>query len=864
MENEKIIEELNSRFAEPIPEFYKRHIIFWNDEDGEFADQIEGLALANAKVIVLTGRNMFAVKKQLIVDDRTSHFLVYRPFPLQYDDNWLLNIELYSGVFLADLTSGYMDEMHLHQTPALRKCVKSLHKFFSAKDRRKKITTLIEKKEIATPTGLHLGVMAAICNLKDMHPDSILREVLSHGLHKDTNAIYSDFVHFEVENVFLAMVGQTVGYYETDLDLGRLATHILLTATTKTLSQEFLVGLDSFISIPHQSHCYDFTSAWLYGTEKDTLYDIVRTVEAELQLPKRFQALSVLDLADTETFPCINESILIQIMNDIKNQLIDIDLIVSMVEKRRTMAWADKVGDYFEGILQVAYMQNFYKQYASSFTEVEARKVWQLYTEQYYKMDTYYRLYHLAFAKSLKVSTPALDDLLKQVTDVVEGMYTNWFLGKLGANWSNASDDELETFGEIQEVPKQQDFYSSQVAFSDNRVFVIVSDALRYEVAVSLSEQLKRETQAKVDLQNRQAMFPTITKFGMAALLPHNELTAELRNDKLTVLIDGGLTESNYRDKILKSHNAKSVAVKYNDIVAMKRAERSEIVKGKTVVYIYHDTIDEASHSSDTAVFLACEEAIAEIKNMIRIIVNDFGGTHVMITADHGFLYNYSPLQEMDKADKSSFQNQVAEYGRRYAILKPGANPEYLLPVKFMNGAFQGFAPRENIRLKMNGGGLNFVHGGVSLQEMVIPVIAYRHLRNTTKEYLRNKQKYDTKPVVLNLLSASRKISNMVFSLNFYQTEAVSDNREMATYLLYFVDADGTQVSDTQKIIADRANKNGQERTFRQVFHLKALKYSNTETYYLMIVDENGTLLPQREEFTIDIAFAVEEFNFFD
>lgn len=61
------------------------------------------------------------------------------------------------------------------------------------------------------------------------------------------------------------------------------------------------------------------------------------------------------------------------------------------------------------------------------------------------------------------------------------------------------------------------------------------------------------------------------------------------------------------------------------------------------------------------------------------------------------------------------------------------------------------------------------MHGGISLQEMVVPVIEYHYLRNDSMEYKRNKQKYDTKPVTVNLLSANRKISNMIFSLNFYQ-----------------------------------------------------------------------------------------------
>ena len=158
---------------------------------------------------------------------------------------------------------------------------------------------------------------------------------------------------------------------------------------------------------------------------------------------------------------------------------------------------------------------------------------------------------------------------------------------------------------------------------------------------------------------------------------------------------------------------------------------------------------------------------------------------------------------------------------------------------------------------------MNFVHGGISLQEMVVPVIEYRFLRNSSKEYQENRKKYDTKPVPVNLLSSSRKISNMIFSLNFHQTEAVGYNREAATYQLYFTDSNGKQISDVQKIIADKTSDNGQDRVFRCSFNLKSLKYSNTENYYLVIADEAGTQMPQREQFQIDIAFAVDEFDFF-
>ena len=381
-----------------------------------------------------------------------------------------------------------------------------------------------------------------------------------------------------------------------------------------------------------------------------------------------------------------------------------------------------------------------------------------------------------------------------------------------------------------------------------------------------MAAQLRRETQSKVELNSCQAIFPTVTKFGMAALLPHRELAAvEKSSGLLSVLVDGQTADAGNRDKILKLANKASVALKYDNIIGLKRAERQALVKGMEVVYIYHDKVDIASHTSDSAVFPACDEAISDIKNLVRIIVNEFGGTNIIITADHGFLYTYSPLSEDDKVDKTTPSEQDVEIDRRYLITRKGANPEYLLPVKFLDGQsdFNAFAPRGNVRIKKKGGGLNFVHGGISLQEMVVPIVEYQHLRTATKAYQRNRDKIDTKPVTLNLLSASKKISNMIFSLSFYQKEPVGDNREQATYLIYFTDSNGKQISDTCKIIADKTSENGQDRTFRCSFNLRSQEYSSQESYYLVIADESGLQMPVREEFQIDIAFAVDEFNFF-
>lgn len=103
----------------------------------------------------------------------------------------------------------------------------------------------------------------------------------------------------------------------------------------------------------------------------------------------------------------------------------------------------------------------------------------------------------------------------------------------------------------------------------------------------------------------------------------------------------------------------------------------------------------------------------------------------------------------------------------------------------------------------------------------------------------------------------------MIFNLSFYQKEAVKDSYVPCTYNVYITDANGNEVSDIQKIIADKTSTVPKDREFKCTFNLKSQQFSNTETYYLVIVDEEGKKVPIKEEVQIDIAMAIGDFDFF-
>ena len=235
----------------------------------------------------MTGTNNFAVKKLLAVDDTTNNYLVYCPlFYEKPEDNWLLDIEMYSEEFRADLISIWMDELGIPSTPAMRKQVKDYRKYFNAKTRRDKIAS--QSKAPTVPVQLHMAVMGALGGLKDVSPAAIMKEVLKAGMDINTNYLYREFVNYGADKAFWSMVKQGSGYEAEQPDIAMLATHMLLTATTRTMRLEYLAGLDSFISSPHQAFCFDFISDWLHAEDQEQLIEIAKSVEDELKLPQRF------------------------------------------------------------------------------------------------------------------------------------------------------------------------------------------------------------------------------------------------------------------------------------------------------------------------------------------------------------------------------------------------------------------------------------------------------------------------------------------------------------------------------------------------------------------------------------------------
>jgi uncharacterized protein (TIGR02687 family) len=857
MLSESIQIRLAERFAAPLPDFHDRRIVFWHDEDGEFATLADELALPNVSVLKLTGKNNFAVKKLLTEDDLKGNYLVYNPLAYtKTQDNWLLDIELYSEEFRADLVSMQMEELRAKPSPDMSKTVKLYARFLENKERKSKL-----QKNYQTPLQLHIDILAILCGLNGGSAQDVIIAVLEAGLDKKSNAALENIRRFGNLEAFWKLVQKYTGYVDDDKKpLNLFASHVLVTALSQTMPSAALKGLERFVSDSCKTYCYSIVYDWVHQDNVDGLYRICRQIERELQLANRFDGLETKVLLTSDVFPAINESILKRFFAEIGEQVIKPDILLKIVENRRTAVWHKRTAGYFDCLYHVARMQEFYLEHVEGFHIVEPKALWEMYCKDGYRMDACYRHFHHAFGNMLTNSNHLLEDGIKKTAETVEGLYHNWYLKELTAVWTNTIADDMAKLGYVSEVPRQREFYNRYNLGKGSRAFVIISDALRYEVASELTESLNRTSRGKAELESMQAIFPTTTRFGMAALLPGQELSTVCKNNGIEVFIDNkGTDDTVKREVILQATNPASVAVSYKDLLRMKQQERRDLTTGKDVIYIYHNTIDAIGDkaATETKVFEACAAAVQELTNIVRVIVNELSGTNIFITADHGFLYTYNPLNESQKISSQSFAGEVYEVGRRYALVEPTTDADLLLPVNTSRGIqgvpMKGYAPRETIRIRKPGGGENYVHGGVSLQEMVVPVVVYKNIRASQKRYV------EVKNPGLALLSESRKVSNLIFSLDFLQKSPIGDKVQPCTYDLYFTTEDGVSISDRKTVIANRADSSASERVFRMRFNLKSMTYDRNKVYRLVIASESD--VPEEIEFYIDIAFA-DDFGF--
>lgn len=831
---------LNTRFRAPLKEYYRRRIIVWRDEAGEFAETVAGMQLENARILTMKSDAMFELRRQIEVDYADENLLIYCPMVFERpQDNWLLDVFLYSEEFRADYWSLLFSELNIENARPTREYAKTITAFFSSKDRRARLRAL--RSRYANECELQTGVLCVLSGSREYSIEAVVRRVLSIPFEEENSAL-SSMAKFLGEDAFWRVCTEQYGFCGGQ-NTAQLACYLLATAALNGTDGEALSGLPADAS--HALEAYGFFESWLRA-DREGLLALCLRVEERFSVEALLGQMKHESLLHMNVFPAADRLLLEKALTDFAQGRFNLDEAQILLRARQDSPWAAEVAPYYDALRALIELQRFALVWRNGFHYTSEREIWSAYTQELYFMDRYYRSFCRAHDQALALGVLTLEDSLKSAADAVERLYRNAFLDELNRSWTQQiAENGLNA---LNGVPRQQNFYQKNIQKAENRVYVIVSDGLRYEVAHELAERMTGAFSGNTECSGMLGVLPSVTPVGMAALLPHRKL--ELGDD-LKIRCDGMNTDAPNRENVLRAACDESVAVDYATFRQSIKAQRSELVKGKRVVYIYHDIIDRMGES-DGNVFQACETAIQELMQLTRILVSELNAATVLITSDHGFLYTRAPLEEYEKTGKEILRGEILEYKRRHAVLRGQANETgaVLLPLDALSrpelcAAF----PHGCMRFRMQGGSSAYLHGGISLQEMVVPLVRYQNRRAGQKGYTAI-----TKPDI-ELLGENRKISNNLFTLNFYQKQPCGGKVQPRTARVRMEDAAGHPISDEHRLLCDLTAQENNQRVLRMTFRLLGSGYDRNAEYWLVLRDEDEKTEIRRIAFRIDIVF---------
>lgn len=831
----QIIDRLNAEFTGET-----RKLVFWYDDKAEFAEDMETVELQNAKIYHLQPDNQFYTKYFLERVDKTTNYLIYAPFPKpDVRDNHLEDTMLYSRRFFADRASLLSVDLGIEEKykPVIEKHIK----FFANKERTQRFYDL--EIENFNEENILVGLLSAVCKARTCSFEEVVRIVLTDGELVD-NAFLQEFEKYDLLSAFWQFCEQHFGYTDTKPSLERLLVTLFVTYTGRYVQAELPAAWKSFVSYK-SGNIIAFLDSLMNSVLYRDKYDALSARVAKgLNVLSAFAGMRVDDLVECDTFLAVDQVLVKWLIGRLVSE--DIGAIVNgftipeLCEKRAKMHFGRKTGKTYQ-MLSSAYSMVKEADYNAA---DGLKPIIDRYLAADYNMDQQYRKFYYYYDQM--ESTESFEPL----RELVENIYTNEYLACLLPAW-NAGIQQDAAFSAI---PLQREFYNANLRYTKERTVVIISDAMRYEVGQELFARMQDDPKCTAKLSVQLSVLPSYTRLGMAALLPHK--TLEMTDD-FQVLADGILCDNLAgRQQVLQSYNPDSVCVQFDDIKNLKVAELRDVLTKRQIIYVYHNQIDARGDKANTEdeVFHACEEAVQEIMDLIHRISVSGNTYHFIVTADHGFIYKRDELTESDKISGKSAEK--AFVNRRFIVSKAALEDDGIDHMSMgrvlgnEDSKVVSYPVSSNV-FKVAGGGANYVHGGSSPQEMLVPVLEFKMERGHM----------ETKNAEIALVSIVHKITNLITSMDFIQSDAVSDTVKAAKYRIFFLSEDNEKISNENSYVADSREENAQKRIFRIRFTFKNKKYDKDKQYYLVVYDEESGLEQWRQPVIMDIAFA-DDFGF--
>lgn len=820
-------------------------LVLWVDENKEFIEDINNMNI-DGEILLLD--NVSIIKTKYLLESNSDNYLIYSNNSLSsLENNFLADIFSYAYSFSADKISIILEELHI--PIEFRGTVEKYSKFFNAKSRVEKFKNL--NINVTSNNSILVGILAVCTKEVNVKFENILRKILCEGF--DDNKYLDLLDKYELLDDFWSLVSQEYAFKDNKPSLFKLFASMLVTYTYNGFNSEFPKTLEQYILSSKENNVYVFLDNFMKNVDYGEYYDeLSQEMSVKLNLDNIFRNYLVDDFISCDAFRLFDDRIFKHYVELLYSNKQELQLNLS--ETRLNTHYYRYYINHYSLIDYANQFIGCINRFMEENLPEDINELINLFISKYSVVDKFYRKFYYHYDKL----TPEVNefDKLEDLRVLIEDMYSNTFLNDLNIHFNKLLKD-ANSYNTIT-LTKQWKFYKEIVrpSVSKHRTVVIISDAFRFGNAIELNKLMENDPTRKTKLDAMLSTVPSYTALGMASLLPNNTITYNGSN----VLVDDqstmGITK---REEILQAHNPNAKVIKYDDIINMKRKELDEFFKDTNLIYIYHNQVDARgdNESTENEVFDAVEDSLKEIDNLIRKITNANKSYHFYITADHGFIYKRDKLHEYSKVNLEEYNQEELIYKNRRFILtnkETELSDTLCIPMDYMgiNDVYVTVPIGVNV-FKVKGGGMNFVHGGASLQEVIIPLLKV----NTTTG--KNKMQEQVK---IDLKDAKRKITTNSTRIEFIQRNNISEKYTPLVASIYFVDEDNNKISNENVIYADVSSENPQDREFIKKFTFQDKKYPKNKDYYLVLKDLENDIELERYNYIIDIAFQ-DDFEFF-
>jgi uncharacterized protein (TIGR02687 family) len=793
-ELEQVAKLLTNRFMRPGEH---GRMVFWRDEQSQYAGDLDSLVGENAinealqSVQLVKLRNdPFNVRYRMFHEQAKTKFLVYMEgeAPAAKDD-WLLDLELaYGPTFSADKLTMIATELLPEASPDTKavwlQVMRRTPKFFESTARVNKLAALLESSD--DERDFQAKMIAVLLKLKEGKHSlkDIWSTLLTQYADGDTSGIES------IERMGLGEFHWTgtkrIYRFETDEVNGSLPT------VKDFVPWLFRLAWQGFVDGKYATNYYanvirDYDDWYKDVTLQETFRRLSDRVADDLMLHTGIAEMGIDELGDRDTFRDVDEILIQKLYERLGTRSIPDDRVQQLVTGRKQRLWYPEYANEYAAISAASTLQRMLDECTELIDSiVSPEQGFSLYCQQLYRADQAYRRYVVAW-KSAEQDKTAVDDELQESY--------NAYQHKLGQVWQHQIDG-LNTWS-FKGIPAQTGFYTREVkSHTDNgkKIAVIISDALRYEVAEEFVQRLNTENRYSADISAQYSVLPSYTQLGMAVLLPHSKLSFD-RKEHYNAVVDGhSATGTNNRDTILSTFGGR--AIQAENLLNLKGPEARELMKSCEVLYVYHNHIDAIGDdpSSEGGTFEACERTFKDLTAIVKKLAAA-NVSNMIVTADHGFLYQDREIDDSEWLSEQPKGDMVWVKKRRFTIGSHLAPDRAFVTFNAMqvgledpdNEGVTVQMPNSIMRLKKQGTGVRYVHGGAALQEIVVPVVHINKGRASSG---------DVRKVEFAILQKSERLTSGQLTVEFVQNEPVGGKIAPRTVHAGFwgIDADGSNV----------------------------------------------------------------------